>query len=226
MSTVPPQDRPRSPAISAFRWWVRISGPWPVAACAAARTSASTHPPPTDPSSPPAGPTSIFVPTGTGVDPSVRATVASAPPLPARASSAAARQMVTAREAPRVALPRAANGYHDRPPDDQRYGEGVVQLGVVHALLAAAHEVVGDAVIAAQHHRGHEAEQLFGLDGERARFVGAGVEGEEPVDVEISGLEDGRVHLLAKVPEGLQRLRGVAHAETISSRSGIRPGST
>ena len=55
-------------------------------------TSASTHPPPTEPINRPSAPTSIFVPAGTGVEPRTRATVANAPAPPPLMSSAAAFQ--------------------------------------------------------------------------------------------------------------------------------------
>src|SRR5206468_2313362 len=53
-------------------------------------TSASTHPPPTEPIRRPAAPTSILVPAGTGVEPRTLATVASAPGAPSRIRAAAA----------------------------------------------------------------------------------------------------------------------------------------
>ena len=93
MSTVPPQESPRSPARSALRWWVRSLGSRRrCASSAAPMTSASTQPPPTEPIRRPPAPTSILVPAGTGVEPRTRATVASAPEPDRRTRSAAACQ--------------------------------------------------------------------------------------------------------------------------------------
>jgi len=84
---------------------------------------------------------------------------------------------------------------------DEANAERLEHLVARHAFFGAAHDVVGDAVVAAQHERSHEAEQFLGLHVERAAFVGAAIEVEEPVDDEIVLAEDARVHALAELPE-------------------------
>ena len=46
----------------------------------------------------------------------------------------------------------------DGAADDQGYVEGVNDLVALPAFLAAAHQVVGDAVVAAKHCGGNQAE--------------------------------------------------------------------
>jgi hypothetical protein len=62
----------------------------------------------------------------------------------------------------------------DGAAHDQGHGEGLEELVVGDAFLLAADHVVGDAVVAAEHHRGDEPQQLLGLHGERAGLVGSG----------------------------------------------------
>ncbi len=73
--------------------------------------------------------------------------------------------------------------------------------------------MVGDAVVAPQHHRGHESHQLFGLGIQRARLVRPGVQREEPIDVEVARRVDCGVHLVAKMPELLD-VPGVGHGRS------------
>src|SRR5690606_7822089 len=61
----------------------------------------------------------------------------------------------------------------DRAADDEADGEGLEELLVGDALLGAADEVVGDAIVAAEYEGGDEAEELLGTGGERAVLVGA-----------------------------------------------------
>ena len=89
----------------------------------------------------------------------------------------------------------------DRSPDHQRHVEGLEELVAGDAFLAAAHDVIGDAVVAAQHQRGHEPEQLLGLHRQRAFLVGPRVEREEALDLEVAALVDAGVHLLAEFTE-------------------------
>jgi hypothetical protein len=92
-----------------------------------------------------------------------------------------------------------------RPTDNQADGEALEDLGTGDALLGAAAEMIGDAVITPEHERSDEAEQLLGPDIERAGFVGAGVEGEEPVDDEVPFVENLDVQTLAELDEVLER---------------------
>lgn len=93
----------------------------------------------------------------------------------------------------------------DRATDNQADGEALEDLGSGDALLGAAGEMIGDAVITPQHQRSDEPEQLFGLDVERAGFVGAGVERKEPVDDEVPFIENLDVQTRAELNEVLER---------------------
>jgi hypothetical protein len=93
----------------------------------------------------------------------------------------------------------------DRATDNQADGEALENLGTGDPLLGAAGEMIGDAVITPQHQRSDEAEQLLGLDVESARFVGAGVEREKPVDDEVPFIENLDVQTRAELDEVLER---------------------
>src|SRR4029077_14282838 len=70
----------------------------------------------------------------------------------------------------------------DGAADDEGDIEGVDDLVAFPAFFAAAHQMVGDALVAAQHGAGHQAEKLLGLGAEWAGFVGLMVEREEALD--------------------------------------------
>src|SRR5450759_64382 len=89
--------------------------------------------------------------------------------------------------------------------DDETYRERFEQHGARHALFGTAGEMIRHAVIAAEHERRNEAEQLLGFPVERACFVGACVEREEAVDNQISLAQDFFVHPFAKLAELLER---------------------
>src|SRR6266481_6405793 len=78
----------------------------------------------------------------------------------------------------------------DRATNDETDREALENLGPSDALLGAASEMIRDAVIAPEHERSDEAEQLLGPDIEGAGLVGAGVEGEEPVDDKVPFIEN------------------------------------
>src|ERR1700680_513051 len=94
---------------------------------------------------------------------------------------------------------------HDRPANDETDRERLEDLGTSDALLGAASEMIRDAVITPQHQRRDEAEQLLGPDVERAGLVGAGVEGEEPVDDKVPFIENLDVQTRAELDEVLER---------------------
>jgi hypothetical protein len=94
---------------------------------------------------------------------------------------------------------------HDRTANDQTYRERLEDLGTRDALLGAAGEMIRDAVITPQHQRRDEAEELLGPDVERAGFIGARVEREEPVDDEVPLPEDLSIQSLPEVTELLER---------------------
>ena len=62
------------------------------------------------------------------------------------------------------------------------HGKHLEDFGTGDANLVASAEVVADAVVAAEHHRGYEAEQLLGFYVERPGFVGGFVEGKKAVE--------------------------------------------
>ena len=77
------------------------------------------------------------------------------------------------------------------------------------AFFRAADDVIGDAVIATQDQRRHQAEQLLRLHVECTAFVGAAIEVEEAIDDEVVLAQDARVHALAELTELGQRAAGV-----------------
>ena len=95
----------------------------------------------------------------------------------------------------------------DRATDNQADGEALENLGTGDALLGTPGEVIRDAIIAAEDERGDETEELLGPNVERARFVGAGVEGEKAVDDKIPFVENLDVQTLAELTEVLERSR-------------------
>src|SRR4029077_2426157 len=86
----------------------------------------------------------------------------------------------------------------DGASDDQGDVEGIDDLVAFPADVAAADEMVGDAVVAAENGRGREAEKFLGAGVERAGFVGLVVQGEEAFDAEVAAVEDFLVELGAK----------------------------
>ena len=93
----------------------------------------------------------------------------------------------------------------DRATNDETDREALENLGPSDALLGAASEMIRDTVIAPQYERGDEAEQLLGPDIEGAGLVGAGVEGEEPVDDKVPFIENLDVQTRAELDEVLER---------------------
>jgi len=93
----------------------------------------------------------------------------------------------------------------DRATNDETDREALENLGPSDALLGAASEMIRDAVIAPEHERSDEAEQLLGPDIESAGLVGAGVEGEEPVDDKVPFIENLDVQTRAELDEVLER---------------------
>src|SRR5579864_5965347 len=86
----------------------------------------------------------------------------------------------------------------DGAADDQSDVEGVDNLVAFPAFFAAAHEMIGYAIIAAQHGGGDQTEQFLGLRAERAGLVGLMVEGEEAFYAEVATAEDFFVEVRAK----------------------------
>ncbi len=71
--------------------------------------------------------------------------------------------------------------------------------------------MVGDAIIAAQHGGGDQAEEFFGFGAERAGLVGLMVEGEEALYAEVAATEDFFVEVGAKF---LEVVEAVGHGSS------------
>jgi hypothetical protein len=89
-------------------------------------------------------------------------------------------------------------GDGDGASDDQGDVEGINNFITFPAEFAAAHQVIGDAVVAAENRGGDEAEKLLGAGVERAGIVGLVIEGEETLDAEMPAVEDFLVEFRAK----------------------------
>ena len=98
----------------------------------------------------------------------------------------------------------------DAAADNETDAHGLEHFVARHAFLGAAHYMVGDAIVAAKHHRRDEPEQFLRLHIERTVFVRAAVEIEEAIDDEIVLAQDPRVHALAKLAELRQGAGSVA----------------
>ena len=85
---------------------------------------------------------------------------------------------------------------HDAAAHHQPDREGLEHLVAVDAGLLALGDVVADAVVAAQHQRGDQAQQLLGLHVQRAGLVGLGIEREEAPHHLVGLGEDALVHAL------------------------------
>jgi hypothetical protein len=114
-------------------------------------------------------------------------------------------------------------GNHDAPAHHEAHGEDLQHLLVGDPFLLAAHDMIGDAVVAAEHQRGHQAEQLLRLDAQRSRLVGPVVQGKEAIDGEIPAAQNDGIHPFpegAEVGEGAGRL--IRHVARESEDPGIR----
>src|SRR6266849_1364054 len=86
----------------------------------------------------------------------------------------------------------------DGAADDQGDVERVNDFLALPAFFAAANQVIGDAVIAAEDGGGDEAEQFLVPGAERAGFVSLMVESEEALDTEMAAAEDFLIQVGAK----------------------------
>jgi hypothetical protein len=89
-------------------------------------------------------------------------------------------------------------GDGDGASDDQGDIEGVDHFIAFPADFAAANEVIGDAVVAAENRGGDEAEKFLGSGVEWAGIVGLVVQCEEALDSEVPAVEDFFVEFRAK----------------------------
>ena len=77
---------------------------------------------------------------------------------------------------------------------NQRHVQCFRQLRVIESQIDALVQVVIDAVVAAQHRRCHETQQLLRPWIERAIFVCRAVESEEALDAQMIDLANARIH--------------------------------
>src|SRR5258708_17115586 len=89
----------------------------------------------------------------------------------------------------------------DGAANDEGHVEGVDDFFALPAFFAAAHEMVGDAIVAAQDGGSDQAEEFLGLGAERAGVAGLVVEGEEALDTEVAAAEDFFVEVGARFLE-------------------------
>ncbi|KAG1449444.1 hypothetical protein G6F57_016628 [Rhizopus arrhizus] len=113
---------------------------------------------------------------------------------------------------------------HDRAADHQADREGLEELFAGHPGVLALGHVVADAVVAAQHHRGHQAQQFLGLHVQRAGLVGLRIQREEAAHHLVRFAQDALVHALAEFGElgdaVLAAVVGRAHAWPCPASSG------
>jgi hypothetical protein len=101
----------------------------------------------------------------------------------------------------------------DGAADDESDVESVNDLFAIPALLAAANEVIGDAVVAAQDGGGDQAEEFFRFCAESARFIGLMIESEETLHAEVAAIKDFFVQIGASL---LKMFEAVRHASSES----------
>src|SRR5262249_8882173 len=83
----------------------------------------------------------------------------------------------------------------------ERDVEGVDYLFAGPALFGCPDEVVGDAVVAAQYGRGHQAQEFLGFSAKRAWIVSLVVERKEALHAEMTATENLLVEVSAGVLE-------------------------
>jgi hypothetical protein len=95
--------------------------------------------------------------------------------------------------------------------DGTAYDQGDIQsvdyLSAAPANFAAANQVIGNAVIAAQDGGSDQAEELLGSGVERTGFVGLVIQSEEALDAEVAAIEDFVVEFGAGFLEIVERVR-------------------
>src|SRR5579859_755975 len=91
--------------------------------------------------------------------------------------------------------------------DDEGDIEGIDDFFTLPAFFSAADEVVGDAVVAAEHGAGDQAEEFLGLGAERTGLIGLMVQSEEAFDAEMAGAEDLLVKVGASFLEVVETIR-------------------
>jgi hypothetical protein len=105
-------------------------------------------------------------------------------------------------------------GNGDGATDDQGYVEGVYDFVAVPAFFAAANEVIGDAVVAAEDRGGDQTKKFFGFRAESSGLISLVVEGEEALHSKVTAIENFFVQVGARP---LKIFKAVCHG---SSESG------
>jgi hypothetical protein len=106
--------------------------------------------------------------------------------------------------------------------DDQGHVQGVNDFVAFPASFPAAHEVVGDAIVAAENHGSDKAKKFLSAGVERAWIVGLVVEGKEALDAEMPAAKDFLVQVGTKLLKIFQAI-GHGFSQAISGRRGQRP---
>jgi hypothetical protein len=102
--------------------------------------------------------------------------------------------------------------------DGTAYDQGNVQcvdyFSAAPADFAAANQVIGNAIIAAQDGGGDQAEELLGLGVQKTWFVSLMVQSEETLDAEVAAIKDFVVEFGAGFLETVERVGHGASGKT------------
>src|SRR5713101_1136811 len=109
----------------------------------------------------------------------------------------------------RKSAPYVRNG--DGAADDERDVEGVNNLVALPTFFVAAHQMISDAVVAAEHGGRDEAQQFLGLGTEGAGFVGLMIESKEALHAEVAAAENFLVQVGARL---LKIFQAIAHGSS------------
>src|ERR1700758_3585861 len=89
--------------------------------------------------------------------------------------------------------------------------QGVDNFVALPAFLAAAHKMVGDTVITAEHRGSNQAEQFLGFGAELAGFIGLVVQGEEALHAQVAAAQNLLVQVSSKF---LKILQAIGHGSS------------
>lgn len=81
-------------------------------------------------------------------------------------------------------------GNSNRTTHHERHAERVDDFFAVPTLFGGADQVIGDAIVAAQHCAGDQTEQFLGLGSERAGLVGLMVQRKEAFNAEVAAAKN------------------------------------
>ena len=106
-------------------------------------------------------------------------------------------------------------GNGDGAADDQGHVQSVNDLFAVPAFFAAANQVIGDAVVAAENGGGHQAQELFRFRAEGSGLISLVIESKKALHAEVAAVENLFVQVAAK---SLKIFEAIRHD---SSESGM-----